>query len=248
MTPQEAQFILAAVHPDRRGESDPRFAEALRVVEANPTLRDWYAREQSFDRAMTRHLGSVVPPEGLRGRILAGQRVSRPSRSWWSSWTPARLALAASLVAVLVAAAFLLSDRRSPSDRLAAEVARYLDEEWDHRFDRQGSDYQQLREWLAAQPTPISLEIPERLAGNPTFGCRVFACRGHLATLVCFRVGELGTVIHVVSLPVEALPGFEEARPRLASTGGWTTATWRRGARVYVALTPASAEALNGML
>ncbi len=244
MTPEEARFLLAAVRSDRLPPDDPRVAEALQLARTDPALREWWQREQDFDHAMAAHLAALRPPPQLRNQILAGQRASKPFRRWTLPRPRRLLALAAGLTLLAAALSLFITGRTAGPDRLASEVARFLDEEWDHDFEHSSSSFGNLKDWLAAKRPGLIFEVPPNLASQPTFGCLVFSWRGYEANLICFRVAELQTVVHVVSLPADCIPSFDDPAPRLQKSGMWNTATWRQGSRIYVALSIAPHEAL----
>lgn len=245
MTREEARYLLAGRRPGGADDADPRMAEALREAARDPELEAWSRREHALDQSMTAALRGVRTPDGLRERILAGQRtVAFPRRGW--GWTATWFAAAAAVVigAFIVAGVGQVRASRSAPVRVAAELGRFIDHEWDHAFDLPERDFGKVRDWLAARQDSVVLKVPERLSCSPTYGCKVFTWRGAQATLVCFLPQETGEVVHVVSLPGTALPEVTSELPRFAATGSWNSATWRTGDRVYVALTTADRAAL----
>lgn len=244
MTRDEAQYWLGARRSGGGDDGEPSMAEALGQAERDPELGAWLERETALDRAMAARLAEVRAPSGLRERILAGQRTVAevPAWRWTRGWV---LAAAAALVLAGSWLGFWLTrEARSGPARLTAELGQYLDRGWDHVFDLPERDYGKVRDWLAARQDAVVLKMPERLSCSPTYGCKVFSWRGVPATLVCFQPQETGQVVHVVSLPGEALPEFTSELPRFAATGSWTSAMWRTGDRLYVAMTTADRASL----
>lgn len=244
MTFEEAKFLLSARRPgEGDDESDPRMAAAMRLAESEPELRAWYAKERTFDAALRAGLGRVRAPAGLRERIRAGGMVvDLPRRATWTRWV---IAAAAALVLGLGVFGFVQSrSAKSGPSLLLSELSRYLEHEWDHVFDLPTADYGKVRDWLATKEQRVELNLPERLSGSPTYGCKVFSWRGHEATLVCFQPKEAGGVVHVVSVPVSSLPEFTSELPQYGSAGSWNSAMWRARDRIYVALTTADRASL----
>ena len=244
MTHEEAKYVLGARRANGGDDADPRLAEALRLAGEDPELRAWLEREQRLDRAMVSGLRRVPVPQGLRDRIVAGGRVTAFPRgaSWAGRWWSI---LAAAAVVLASVVGFLQWPRpASGPEGLTAELGRFLDHEWDHAFDLREKDFGKVRDWLVARESRVEMKVPERLSCSPTYGCKVFTWRGVEATLVCFLPKETGDVVHVVSLPKAALPEFTAEAPQYAAAGSWTTAMWRTGDRLYVAMTTADRELL----
>ena len=67
------------------------------------------------------------------------------------------------------------------------------------------------------------LEVPAALAGQRTYGCKVWNWHGQRATLVCFVARGTGDVIHIVSVDRQALPAYAPvpalAGPQFARAG-----------------------------
>ncbi len=244
MTREQARFLLAARRPTDVKDADPEFAEALQLARTDPELRRWFENETAFDAAVIGRLQRIRPPDSLRDRILVGRRVSRPLHGWRRPW----VVLAASLVVLGAAATLGWFPHRSARAVLVREMCEYIDRTWDHRFELNTAQFSRAREWLAAQPSPMRLEVPEGLASSPIYGCHVFEWRGSRATLVCFVPRGADTIVHVISVPREAVPEWTDRRPDVANLDGWSAATWSRGNRIYVALTTADKETLARLL
>lgn len=247
MNRTEAQFILGACPPGPLPTDDPQVAEALALAGQDPELARWLQETRDFDAVMAAKLRRTEPPAELRAALLAGRRVMPAAiRPRWRQ--PQWLALAALVVLCLGLATLWVG--RGPADAadFRTAAANFLSDTWQHEFDLTERNFPKIREWLARQPGGILLEAPPALAGQRTYGCRVWSWRGHRATLVCFAARGTGDVIHIVSvdrkeLPAE-LPVPDLAAPQYARTGEWNTALWSQEGRVYVALTTGDSQVL----
>ena len=56
MNSLEVKFILEACRAGDLDPDDPKIAEAIRAMDADPALGDWWAANQEFDRAVARKL------------------------------------------------------------------------------------------------------------------------------------------------------------------------------------------------
>ena len=74
MNNEEAKFILQGYRPNGADAGDAAFRAALEQVQRDPALREWFARQQAFDAAVSTKLDAVPAPVGLREAILAGGR------------------------------------------------------------------------------------------------------------------------------------------------------------------------------
>ncbi|QQL44847.1 hypothetical protein [Sulfuriroseicoccus oceanibius] len=112
MNNEDLKTILGAARPNGMDREDPLIGEALRHLDKDPTLRDWFIEEQKFDAQVSAALSEVRAPAGLKDRILSMadvQRraeasggdaevvelpVSRSGRSWWQMAAAAVLLVA----------------------------------------------------------------------------------------------------------------------------------------------------------
>jgi hypothetical protein len=248
MNRTQAQFILGACPPGRPLPDDPEVAEALLLLETDPELARWWAATRAFDSSVAGTLRTVAPPADLRDAILAGLRFTPPPahRPVWRQ--PAWLALAALFVVLLTGAGMWFGRQQTAATAFRRDVAKFMSEDWQHDFDFPEASFPKICEWAARQPGGIQLQAPAQLAGNATFGCKIFEWRGRRATLVCFVTKAEGEVIHVVSVDRAALPATEipvpAGAPQFARAGEWNTALWTQGPRLYVALTTMNTEGL----
>lgn len=243
MNPERAQEIL---HAYRFGEPAPagsELAEALALAERDPALARWLEEELRFDRAMRQKLRAEAPPAGLRRQILAAGRKGVPFRPWWRR--PAPLALAASAVLLLglgalwlrpggAAAPPAVASRAGAEVDLAAarqELAAFLSESR-YRMELHSARLPELRRFLRTRGGQADADVPAALAALATYGCQVFDVQGAQVTLICFRADGLGFV-HLFVFDAADMRDLPGTAPELGRAGDWTTASWRRGGRVY---------------
>lgn len=247
MNRTEAQFILGACPPGPLPTDDPQVTEALALAEQDPELSSWLRESRDFDAAVAAKLRRMEPPAGLRDALLAGRRLTPVAmRPRWRQ--PQWLALAALLVLCLGLATVWLGRGNPTAAGFRTAAATFLSDTWQHDFDLPEKSFPKIRDWLARQPGGVVLEVPAALAGQRTYGCKVWNWHGQRATLVCFVARGTGDVIHIVSVDRKALPADAPvpalAGPQFARAGEWNTAMWSGSGRVYVALTTGAPEVL----
>jgi hypothetical protein len=247
MNSLEARFILQSCRVGEFDTSDPKMAGALRAVESDPELASWFAASQEFDRLTVAKLRAVPVPEDLARRIRAGKVEAAPSppRRSRRQW----LAVAA-LVCLLAALAARFVPFSGPGDLAAFrnDMADFMDQRWDRTFDVADPQFATIRQWLESRSDAIRIDVPVALAASRTLGCKTFKWRGNTATLICFMPKDAGAVVHILIVDRAAVTNPPGAEPQLARLPNWNSAVWSRGDKVYLALTTAQAERLNGCL
>lgn len=247
MNSLEARFILEACRAGDLEESDPKIAEALRAMESDPELARWFTATQEIDRAVVAKLKAVPVPEDLLARIRAGGSTATTEPRQWSRrrW----LAIAAGAAALALPAAFLFT-RATPGElaTFRNDMAEFMDRGWDYTFDLDELDFTKVKQWLAAHPDSIQVEVPAALASSPTIGCRKLKWRGNRTTLICFSPRVTGTTVHILIVDRSAVTDAPSEVPQLAKLPNWESAAWSRGDKVYLALTKADSDKLTGCL
>ena len=127
------------------------------------------------------------------------------------------------------------------------QMADYLAQRWEHRLDASPDSYAKLEQWLADQTAPVPENLPARLTAPPSFGCKVIEWRGTKATLICFNVSDANTTVHLLIVDRAAV---RDAAPetQFTNAGRWSSATWSRHGKTYVALCGGSSAALKKVL
>ena len=72
MNQEEAKALLLLYRPDGSDATDPRFAEALGLVERDPELREWFEAERAADIIIAAKLRAAPLPDDLLERVRTG--------------------------------------------------------------------------------------------------------------------------------------------------------------------------------
>ena len=230
---EENKLILSAYRSNGEDAVDPAFSEALAAAHEDAALGQWLSEQQAFDRAVSGKLAELPVPDGLRERIVAGVKVSRP-RAWWRL---PQLWMAAALVALLACLVPLI---QSPVRYEIAEWQKHalsvLDEleKGKTGFDKPGRDPAQLAAWLHEQSAPTPTEMPATLSARATYGCKTWQWNGTRISLMCFNIGEKGGV-HLFTTERAALAmAPPEGKPSFGRHGQWFVASWSKGPHSYM--------------
>lgn len=243
MNNDEAKFILQAYRPGGRDATDGTFSAALAQAQRDPMLGAWFARTQAYDAAVAAKLREVTPPPGLREAILAGGRVSgrRPVRRMqrWQTW----LALAASLVVLLVVGDVWEGHRTAAAQTRYAEFAINDVLHGQHQ-EAHGAVMTGLVKLLAKSDLALPGPLPVNLGELKDNGCRTLSFAGQAVMEVCFSRG--GEMYHLYMLPRGGVPGAEIAKtPALLAMNGMAVAVWSDGAHDFAVVSPAGMAALK---
>lgn len=168
------------------------------------------------DAALAMRLREVVPPPGLRGRLMA----LAPRRERHPLLRPAVWLLAG--FAALAAFVLATIPRESEADAMRRDIQSFLDTDFEHQLS--GRPLAELKEWLRKNGAPDIGELPEALAAIPPEGCRIVEWRGHRGALICFYT-ETGSV-HLVAFPLGTFSELDRT-PRIVPSGGWVVAGWK---------------------
>ncbi len=248
MDNHEAKFILSAYRPGGQDAGDPRFSDALEQARRDPMLEQWFRESVAFDAAVAEKLSATAVPADLRENILAGGKVSRPSR-----WTKpfVRWAIAAAFVLVAIVGSLVLREAARP--RLAAWQTNALGVissviNGKSKFDFQAHSATELVSWLAANHAPVAQEIPQRLVGLQSLGCKTFSWNGTPVSVICF-MREDGGLVHLVAMsPSRQTRAGTTHDPQIVTQGAWATATWQAGDAAYMVALEGSREQLRSYL
>jgi hypothetical protein len=246
MNNQEAQFVLNAYRPNGQDAADPQFSDALAQARRDPVLQRWLDDSIAFDKAITQKLCAVEVPSGLRDSILHGGKVSRPS-SWMRPLHKLAIAAAILLFAIVGSVVHQVS-----KPRLAGWQTEGLDVisslvKGKSRFDFQSHNSAQLVAWLADNRAMTATEIPDRLMGMQSLGCKTFSWNGTDVSVICF-VSD-GREVHLVMTKASAVANRAlKSEPQMVQRGDWATATWRSGEMVYMLALEGSPDQLRSYL
>jgi hypothetical protein len=242
MTPEEAKTILNACRPDGSDSGDSALAEALRLARENPTLGEWFARQQAFDRAVAAKLGQIEPPADLRAAILAGRSV-RSAVIWWQQ--PRWMALAAGFL-VLLTTGLLVWPRSAAADtNFMAFVAN--DALHPEKHGGEGAAAGELQAKLSADTTRLGDGLAVNFDALRSTGCRDIAFRGHDVLEVCFK--REGTWFHCYIVRQADFPSLAAlAKPAVTELDHVQVATWSDSAHVYLVVGKVGADVIRQLL
>jgi hypothetical protein len=246
MNTQQAKFILKGYRPNGADAGDAIFCEALEQAKHDFVLRDWFAREQAFDEAISAKLAEVPAPAGLREAILAGGRVTAPAspvRRWWAQ--PAWMALAAS-----VALLFTLTMAFWPRSAAANGALRdfiLTDAIHSEAHGGQGEETGALQAMLSQPTTRLGEPLPVNFATLRKAGCRTLSFRDHEVLEVCFK--RNGVWLHCYIAQRGDFPAMAAAlAPTLVDLKGASIASWADSSLLYVVVSKTGRAALEKLL
>jgi hypothetical protein len=245
MDKQEAKEVLQALRPTDHGSDDPLVIEALASVERDPELKAWWNAQQAFDRKVAAKLAEIMAPSDLRANILAARKIEpfpqRPMLPYW-------LAMAAAVVILCVAGAFMEVNSHSPLPRTeyTASVLPLIKND-SPNLAMQSTDRDKVMAWLKDQHAPMG-SIPPKMTSLPTIGCQKYEVHGHSVSLICFTLTD-GKEAHLFIVNERALkdpPGYNT--PEFAEANGWSMVSWSDGKMSYIMATTAGTDALKQLL
>ena len=243
MNNDEAKFILQGYRPNGADADDDAFRAALVQVRVDPALREWFARQQAFDSAISAKLQAVAPPAGLREAILAGGRVSGAptgSRRWWQQ--PMFYAAAASIAVVFAATVAFWPRQAAASTGLADYVLADAAADQNH-MGGHGTDA--LVAMLGDSSRGLRAGLPISFEALRAGGCRTVTYEGREVLEVCFN--RDGVWFHAYIGKRADFPAVASS-PAFAEKGGLTVASWADQAHVYLVAGKVGRVALERLL
>jgi hypothetical protein len=248
MDNREAKFILNAYRPGGQDASDPRFAEALEQARRDPVLEQWFKESVAFDATVTEKLRAVAVPVDLRENILAGVKISRPLR--WSN-PFIKLAIAAALVSMAILGSLIWRETRPAhltgwQNQAVSVISSLVQDKLS--FDAQSHNPAELVSWLHSNHAPAVQKLPPTLEKLESVGCKTFSWNGTPISVICFMRPDGGLIHLVATKATLATDRATKAKPRFVQQGGWTTATWREGDKVFMLATEGSPDQLRPYL
>jgi hypothetical protein len=238
MTREEAKALLQVWRPGGQDTGDPRLAEALKEVERDPELAEWFAGQKAFDAAMSAHVQAIPVPRDLKSLILA--RSPQGHVPFWRVdlvplfQRPAvRWAMAAVFVALMVVGGWVATLGRTQFADYRREV---VEGAWgaNPHIDLRASDLKKIQQWAAQHGAKGQITIPSALQQDvKILGCSISKWRGHEVVRICLLEGARHQHLFVTDqiefpdAPWEHLPDYENC-------GRWNTTAWSQGGRTYV--------------
>ena len=246
MNTEQAKFILRGYRPNGADAGDATFSEALEQAKHDFVVRDWFAREQALDGAISAKLSQIPAPAGLREAILAGGRMTAPAtsrRSWWRQ--PVWLAAAAG-VAVLLTVTLALWPSQAVAGGSLDDFA-VLDSRHSETHGGRGEETGRLQAALSQTTTHLGSPLPVSFADLHKNGCRTLSFRQHEVLEVCFK--RNGVWFHCYIAQRADFPTLAAAvAPSLVDREGASVASWADSSLLYVVVSKAGRAALEQLL
>lgn len=244
MNNDEAKFILQGYRPNGADAGDETMRTALEQVRQDPSLREWFAREQAFDRGISGKLSEVSAPVGLKEAILAGGRVSRAAgqaTGWWRS--PTLWAAAASIAVILGAALALWPKQAIASTGLPEYVVADAAHEENHMG---GHGTETLKAMLGDPTTRLGRGLPISFDALLKGGCRTVQYQGRDVLEVCFN--RNGVWFHAYIGRRSDFPEISTSPSFLDGQDGVAVAAWADQQHIYLVAGKAGRAVLQSLL
>lgn len=239
MTSAQAKTILARFRGNSADASEPDVIEALGVTKTDWELASWWTAQQQFHAEMSAAL-QVPVPAGLREAIL------RPEPKIIPFWKrPENLAIAASIILLIAAAAFWLTPQGGDAtfanfrQRMSGFALRT------YKMDVLSTNAQVVRAHLASRQAPSDFPLPPGLAQLPVQGGGRLAWRNHPVSMICFTLPNNETLYMFVMDQSAVKKGASPAPTPELTTDRLTTAAWTSGGRVYLVAAAMDAQTLK---
>lgn len=224
MDREQAKFVLSGFRSYEQDGNDPCFAEALKLVDQDPELKQWLEKEQSQDRLMASSLQTIEPSLGLRDAILAGVKLDNLTQlprtvdqnSLLSGTDSVRGGLkiqwgiAAALILLLVRLGISLPKISASREDLNGEFGALFQQtalqmSIDHSMQISiAPSWASVKDRLHDLGYPITPEPPSLLSGAQTLGCQTLLVGGKSVSLICF-VLDNKNVAHLFLAPLGEL-------------------------------------------
>ena len=256
---EDPRLILNARRPGGDDDAEPEMAAALEAAKADPSLAEWSEKQTAVDRSISRALRAVQPPAGLRDRISAGARASRPAVKGTENWFERRafgilrysevVAIAAVFLLLAVALAYNRFGQKSDERtwQMFATMKASEIESGTVPIDHEDFAFQSVVGWLRERTCPAPDSLPQGLRTLGLFGCSSTAWNGKKMGIVCFKFGP-GKEVHLVSIDSASIPDQLTGVPAWSEVAGFTTAQWQENGTVYMLMGRATEAEMRPLL
>ena len=249
MDKEEAKLLLAdKTFADLESsplKDDPKIQEAIRLVESDTDLVEWWSTTVETDQVIREKLVALEPPADLRASIRASlerEERSRLTRRRIVQW----FSIAASLALVgMIGSRFIIDrsdDFEGPLDQIALEYSMY-----GPRLTYFNKDGMKLVDWLTENDIELPSALPAILLKQEGIGCRPLNWSENRVAILCFNAE---TVYHLFIGKSQDFNDFK-SDPNIGydrPNKNWTVSAWRSGEHVFVLTAKATIPAMEQML
>jgi hypothetical protein len=237
MTIEQAKQVLLLHRPGDGEAPDPELAEALQVAREDAGLRAWYDEHCAFQTAMRRKFREIEAPADLKDRIVAAQKIFRPTfRHHRALW----LAAAAVVVLLFVLAGTFLQ-REKPDrfidyrSRMVRTVLR------EYRMDIVTNEMAAVRRFMSSRGAPADYAVTAGLKKLSLTGGGQLKWRGNPVAMVCFDRGDK-EMIFLFVMNKSALKDSPPAASQAEKVNKLLTVSWTEDDKTYVLAGPEEAD------
>ena len=236
---------LACCRPDAQPQGDRRMRQALAHMEADPALRDAFARQAEFDERMAALVRALPLPETFDTEVDAGLRDVAPAATN-SKWR--KLLRQPALWAVLLAGAFLVAyganavwdhmNGFAGDDTVRLLVETALTGPHSDHTEPLNTECSQLGDKLFVQYGLEDYEVPPAFAHDQTVNYRVFAKNDSLVAQVQVRDHDHDMMFLVFRADQQGVNIHPPGRWKFLDGETWAAAVQVRHHIGFVAITP----------
>ncbi len=224
--------------------SSPGQSEALRLLESDPILAEWFGKHCQLQADLRDKLRTVPVPAGLKSAILRGmppqEKIVRPGFS--------RMVLLAASVVVLLSLGVLYF-RSDTEAQLTAFRSRMVGNALrNYRMDLLTPDLGQIRSYLAGAHWPADYQLPANLEKLPGWGCARLTWQAKPVSMICFATNGRPDLYLFVADQQDVGGGAANASVQIQKDKRLITATWTQAGKLYLLTGEADEKALKAYL
>lgn len=228
MDREQAKEILLGYQPGSDESVDPRMAEALRMVENDAELAEWFQQQQHVDAMIRAGLREMPVPVDLKQRILSEPKVVRVD---FGRWKPVLVGAAAAAIVLGIVGYEKLHASKFGLGAYQMTMVRYVI--GPYPMVAQAKSFDELRQVLAQKGWPTDFAVPDSLRNVTVVGGGALQWNGHKVDLACMRESGRGLWLFVVDNA--ALPNAPHtAVPRVQMVDAVAAATWSQDGKTYL--------------
>jgi hypothetical protein len=229
MDREQAKEVLLRYRPGTDATVDPQVVEALRLLDEDLDLAQWFAQQQKADNAIRAGLRATPVPADLKERILAEQKIVRVD------FGRRRRILAAAAAIVVIAAitewAMLRPGINNAFDAYRKYTVAYIADSY--IVTLKANNFDELRQALAQRKWPTDFIVPESLRAATVVGGGAFEWNGHKVSLACLKEENHGAWLFVVDNATFRDPPTSKI-PQVQMVDATPTAVWTQDGKTYL--------------